>query len=218
MYLVLQYDNRPLGDVLKTLINYNIAYCNKHNYKHMFVNIDFGLPPYWVKAFFIHTLLNTNKYEGILWLDTDACIHDTNIKLESMIVNDKSFYLSPDNIIWEHYSPFNAGVFFVLNNAMGKEIMSKWISCYNPNLWVKDNQNIWTTTVGHWGGEAYEQGSFTSHVLPIYSNHIHRFEWNYFQSTYSSIHRHKNTPVFSVHFCCDKDNIYNYIMDFQQSA
>ena len=210
MYLVLQYDNRQLTDLDIHLINQNIEYCNWHNYKHLFITKSFDLPPYWIKVLLINELLKSGKYEGILWLDTDACIHDTTTKLEDIIIAGKTFYFSPDKPVWEISSIFNAGVFFILNNSIGISLIDEWMKCYNDAVWHKNETNKWITT-SEWAGDAYEQGSFCTHILPRYAEHVHAFEWNYFQSNYNDIIETTPQSIFSLHFCSDKYNIGNYL-------
>jgi hypothetical protein len=211
MYLVLQYDNRQLTDLDMHLINQNIEYCNKHQYKHLFITQTFDLPPYWIKVYLINELLNSGNYDGILWLDTDACIHDYSTKLEDIIIAGKTFYFSPDKPVWEISSIFNAGVFMVLNNSIGIGIMDEWMKCYNENVWRKNETDKWVTT-GDWAGDAYEQGSFCTHILPKYTDQVHVFEWNYFQSNYNDMIQSTPPAIFSLHFCSDKYNIGNYLL------
>lgn len=210
MYLVLQYDNRPLDCLDIYLINLNIEYCNQHNYKHIFISETYDLPPYWMKVYLIQEFLSSGQYDGILWLDTDACIHDTTTKLEDIIITGKTFYFSPDKPVWEKPSIFNAGVFFVLNNNIGANIINEWMKCYNPELWHKNEYNKWITS-GEWSGDAYEQGSLCTHILPKYNEHFHIFEWNYFQSNYTDIINPTPAAIFSLHFCSDKHNINKYL-------
>lgn len=210
MYLVLQYDNRKLSNLAVELIKLNIKYCNQHNYKHIFISDTYDLPPYWIKVYLIKEFLNGGQFDGILWLDTDACIHDTTIKLEDFIT-DKTFYFSPDKPVWEKPSSFNAGVFFILNNSIGVNIINDWMKCYNPTLWHKNEHNKWVTS-GKWAGDAYEQGSFYTQILPKYSEHCHIFEWNYFQSNFNDIIGSTSTNIFSLHFCSDANNINKYVL------
>jgi hypothetical protein len=206
--LVLQYDNRPLDDSYSELIKINKRYCEKHNYEYKFIDTYYDLPVYWIKVHLLNEILKTNVYHGIFWLDTDACIYNPTIKLENLMLENKSFYLSPDNKLWD--SPFNAGVFMVLNTEMGREIIDEWMKCYNDKDWSKDINNKFSTK-GKWGGEVYEQGSFVKNILPKYYNAIHIFNWTFFQTFYSDI------DIFTLHFASyQKKNQIPSFLDFKK--
>jgi len=40
MFLVLQYDNRPINNLDMGVINRNVDYCNQHKYHHRFITIN----------------------------------------------------------------------------------------------------------------------------------------------------------------------------------
>ena len=112
-----------------------------------------------------------------------------------MLLKDKHFYSCPDNKIWD--SPFNAGIFFVLNTEIGLKIMHSWLTTYDKNRWKKKD-NIWKASC-RWASTCYEQGSFVKNILPKYSNYIHSFPWRFFQSFYSDLKKNKSR-VFTLHF------------------
>jgi len=218
-FLILQYDNRILNDYENKLCNINQKYCKLYNYDYIFEYKHYNLPPYWIKVYLTHKYMKTGKYKGILWLDTDACIYNFHINLELLLIDNKSFYLAPDNIKGfplrflpnkiTNYSLFNAGVYFVLCNDMGRKIVNSWMNLYNYKDWNFIN-NKWSTH-GRWAGLMYEQGSFHIHILPKYHNHIHSFKWNFLQSNYSNIKDNKNEPVFILHFASEKSGIKKYV-------
>jgi hypothetical protein len=200
-FLVLQYDNRKLDKDSIKLMNINKKYCLQYNYDYVFIKKQYDLPPYWIKVYLLQHFLQTKKYKGILWLDMDACIHNFDICLEDILIKNKSFYKSPDNKIWK--SSFNAGVFLVLNNEIGLDIMNDWMKCYNKNEWHKNDRNNWTTNC-KWAGICYEQGSFEKIISPKYKKYIHTFNWSFFQSFYSNLLENENRCVFTLHFAGDK--------------
>jgi len=208
-FLILQYENRRLTTNVSKLMKINKEYCLQNNYEYIFINEPYDLPPYWIKVYLVKEFLQSGKYKGILWLDSDACIYN-NIRLEDMLIKDKYFYKSPDNIKWN--SSFNAGVFLVLNNEIGKNIMNDWMKSYNKNKWSKDS-NVWVTK-GRWGGINYEQGSFIK-ISHKYHKYIHTFNWRFLQSSYSDT-REKETCVFTLHFA-GKDYFKSEISDYLKS-
>tara|TARA_Y100000389_G_scaffold153040_1_gene153173 strand:- start:15476 stop:20974 length:5499 start_codon:yes stop_codon:yes gene_type:complete len=198
-YLILQYDNRDLNDDYKSLSKINSEYCKKHNYEYIFMNEEFDLPPWWIKVFIVNKYLQTNKYKGVLWLDTDACIFDDKIKLDNYDIfsKEKSFFMSGDRKGWGT-SIFNAGVFFVLNNETGKNIIKDWMSSYDKNVWYKDSDNNYKTDCKWSHPPAYEQGCFINKIFPVYEKHIHKFDWTYLQSFHNDLNTNDN--VFTFHF------------------
>jgi hypothetical protein len=193
-YLILQYDNRPVSKY-KELIKLNKQYCKRHNYEYKFIYKTYNLPPYWIKVYLLDKLLP--NYKGILWLDTDACIYNIDIQLEDIIIKDKHFYGSPDNKVWN--SPFNAGIFFVLNTKIGLEIINNWLNTYDKKMWEKQDKK-WISSC-KWASECYEQGSFIKNILPNYTKYIHFFHWRFFNSFYSNLEENNN--VFILHFAGD---------------
>jgi len=209
-FLILQYDNRKVTNDFIKLMKINKKYCSKYNYDYVFIKKQYDLPPYWIKVYLLQHFLQTNKYKGILWIDMDACIHNFDIRLEDIVIKDKYFYKSPDNKIWK--SSFNAGVFLVLNNEIGMNIMNDWMKCYNKTKWHKSGRNKWTTNC-KWAGVCYEQGSFEKYISPKYNKYIQTFDWSFFQSFYSNLLEKENKCVFTLHFAGDeiKKEIPDYL-------
>ena len=205
-FLIIQYDNRPLDTNTNCLIDINKKYCQLYKYDYIFSSDEYNLPPYWIKVKLIQEYLLSNKYKGIMWLDTDACIYD-NIKIEDIMIENKSFFLAPDNEIWD--SPFCAGVFIVLNNFIGNSIINEWMTLYDKNNWTNVN-NKWHTNCD-WAGDDYEQGSFVKNIMSNYKNVIHSFDWYFFNATYSNISEY-NKKIFTLHFAGDfKNEIPDYL-------
>jgi hypothetical protein len=199
-FLILQYDNRKIEKNFDKLMKINKKYCSQHNYKYIFVKKMYDLPAYWIKVYLVCMFLQTQKYKGVLWLDTDACIYNFDIRLEDILIKDKHFYMSSDNkLLWS--SPFNAGVFLALNTEMGMNIMNDWMNCYNKNKWQKKSQNEWIEPKNcDWAGACYEQGSFVKSILPKYNRYIHKFHWTFFQSSFNSLLDKSTKCVFTLHF------------------
>ena len=235
MFLVLQYDNRPINNLDMGLINRNVDYCNQHKYHHRFITQKFEIPPYWIKVMLMNQYIHSGEYEGVLWIDTDACIHDKTIRIEDIVLGKKSFYMSPGKPVWNTQNTkylFNAGVFLVLHTSAGKDIMNEWMNSYNEKKWYKNDVNQWLTS-GEWAGETYEQGCFSTHIMPKYINDIHAYDWKFFQSNYSDVKPKEEgfdmsdpndfitinseaSTIFILHFCSDKNKRYNYLLTMQQ--
>lgn len=214
-FLVVQYDDRPLNKDMTALTKINKDYCEKHGYEYLFQTSSVHIIcPFWKKVFILHDLLKTNKYKGILWLDSDAVIHTDKIRLEDLMEAGKSFYGAPDNKVWN--SPFNAGVFFVLTNHAGMKIITEWISYYNRDDWYKNEEGIWCSS-GEWADETYEQGSFIKFIQDKYKEDIKIFPWHFMQCFYTDIHEFEGRKIFTLHFAAVyKSEIHAYI-NFKKS-
>ena len=220
-YSIVQYDNREITENHKKFMEINKEYCKKHNYSYKFFNYkDETLPVYWLKVKIVKELLNTDEYEGILWLDTDAVIKNTDKTLDSFGDTNTAFIMSNDQYPMEHDDlnkyPFNAGCWIVKNNNNGKLILSDWLNTYNPNSWKKnDKGNLRTNT--SYGGDEYEQGMFVNKILPKYKDNILILPWYIFHAFDVS----QNKDIFILHFCSNKtieENRYLKLIEEQTNT
>jgi hypothetical protein len=99
-------------------------YCEKSNEK--IINYLDGRAPTWYKSKLILDVFETYSPDYVLFLDTDAVISDTNIKIEEFIIEGKNFIASQD--VGSH-SLMNAGVFLVKNNEWSIRFMNEWFKC-----------------------------------------------------------------------------------------
>jgi GR25 family glycosyltransferase involved in LPS biosynthesis len=171
-WAVVQYDNRPVPEQYKPLIEINKEYCKKHGYEYIFKTDEYDLPPYWVKVKLCLDLLNSDKYKGILWLDTDASVYNCKKSLDDFT---SDFTISKDP--WGNNEALNAGVWIVKNTSSAKTLMADWFNQYKKEKWVKTNGSWSIDTQLHesereWAGINYEQGSFSKIILPKYTSQI----------------------------------------------
>lgn len=210
-YAVVQYDNRKLDKNMEILTKINKQYCSLYNYDYIFITKKYDISPYWIKVKIVRDILLTNKYKGVLWLDTDAVIHDYSISLDIIQIPDKSFYYSHDfteyindDLKYVNSFNFNAGVWFVLNDKQGINIMNDWMELYDPNKWhrVKKNKGVeqsgWKCNDCEWAGEHYEQGAFIKSIIPKYKKYCFQYPFTFFQS--SDYKFCTNEQIFVYHF------------------
>ena len=202
-YAVVQYDNRHLNKHKRALQQINKYYCKLHGYEYIFISKTYDIPLYWVKVKIVKDLLHTNKYKGILWLDTDAVIHDFYSSLASICLPNHSFYYSNELVLNgtadNNTYRFNAGVWFILNTVQGKDIIDDWFKLYDSVKWYKQSDK-WKTD-GKWAGDNYEQGAFETNMInnQKYSKYIYQYPWFFFQST--DLQTHLGTErIFAFHF------------------
>ena len=192
-WAIIQYDNRKLSTIDKEFCERNKNYANGHNYDYIFVKDGYdAYPPYWAKVAVMRDHLS--KYDGVFWIDTDAVITDfANRRIEELTDTSKAFIMSPDPPMWD--AQFNAGVWGVRNNDVGRAIMSDWMAIYDTiaDQWKQDGTK-WTST-GPWAGDSYEQGAFSKHILPKYNSNIAQLDWNVFQDI-----RPETPGAFALHF------------------
>ncbi|PZP48762.1 MAG: hypothetical protein DI595_15135 [Agrobacterium fabrum] len=191
---IVQFDSRPpdaLG-FLAPLILRNSHYAEQHGYEHFFVSrLGMDIPPFWAKPHVVMFYLKSG-YDIVLWLDTDAVVHDLAMPVTRFFVGDEVFIYASDNPVWR--SPFNAGV-FICKGIVALDLMLEWAALYQPDQWEK-HENDWRCRDARWAGPAYEQGSFAIKILPKYgqSGLFKQLPWEVLQSPF---------PVdnsFTLHF------------------
>jgi hypothetical protein len=205
-WAIVQYDDRKLTDVDKEMMNRNNHYAHKWGHEYIFKKDGYeGISPYWRKVFLVKDILGSDKYGGIVWLDTDATIYKMDTDLNSLLEEGKHFYKSTDNTPGN--KGFCAGVWFVLNTPIGKEIISKWAEKYNGDKWRKNNTNLkrpWKTN-GEWAGQNYEQGSFIDNILPVYGQSMKNYSDKFLQGLEPS------EDTFILHFYFMKDKRKDFV-------
>lgn len=86
-------------------------YGNLYNIDIVIENIiKYDRPFSWYKIYLILNLLQSNKYDYVLWIDSDAAILNTSYKLDQFVVDNKYLYLAKD------INGINCGVMMVKNN------------------------------------------------------------------------------------------------------
>ncbi len=170
---VLQYDNRH-HLFLENLMDKNKSICkNIQDFKYIRAKDDNTISQYWVKVKITNQLLE--QFDGILWLDSDAVIHNPK-KLISLIQSTDTFLMSGDN----PFSHFCAGVWFVRNNHNGRKITEEWLQLYYNKYhsfwWLDHNTNQWKSNMPFAIHPCYEQPAFIKHILPKYQ--ITKVPWN----------------------------------------
>ncbi len=189
-FAIVQYDNRELSKEHQTFVEINRKYAKLHGYDHFLIKNGYeDIPPYWAKVKCVKDKLA--QYRGVLWIDTDACIINKKLSFDNAFDSDKDFTFSPDGPWFE--GNMNAGVWFVRNTEMGREIIDKWFEQYNKGDWKKDKSGKWSSS-GTWAGKTYEQGAFSDIILPKYKNNMDERPWYFLQGFY-------NTELsFTLHF------------------
>jgi hypothetical protein len=92
-----------------------LEYCRKHGYYGLLQSQSWDYLGF-DKIIFIDSLLDSNQYDWVLWLDNDTLFTNFNKKIEDVIDNNYDFIISTD-----YGTKPNAGVFLVKNSDNGKK-------------------------------------------------------------------------------------------------
>ena len=146
---IVTFENRKNEEFIN-LHNKNITeYCKKWNYDYLFYDKCIN-NVYWCKMFLVLDALKTNKYDYVIWLDSDTIIKKMDVSIDSIVNKYSSdIFVNYDN----GDSLFCAGVFFIKNSEIGKLFMEECIKYYQPHC-VNNTGDL----NGMWAGLCYEQG------------------------------------------------------------
>lgn len=149
--LFITYDNRESQDYV-SIHNSNInEYVKKFNYEYNFLNYC-EKNVYWCKIHLVLDALNTNKYDYVVWLDSDTIIKNFNIDIGDILnMFTSDIFVGLDNNF--KYGLINAGVFAITNSEIGKKFLFDCIQYINMDCFNNDG-----TLKGRWAGTCYEQG------------------------------------------------------------
>ena len=78
---------------------------------------------HWGKVKLVQELLDTDKFDYVLFLDADAIISDFNQNIEDFIDSDYDMVFAEDV---GYHSSMNTGVFLVKNSEWSKNFLKTW--------------------------------------------------------------------------------------------
>jgi hypothetical protein len=112
-------------------------YCVKHGYDFVHATEDWDgydgeRDPPWYKIRMLLEVLETGKYDIVVWNDADTQIVDDSISLESKI--DKFMEGKDMLLAREHGAMLNTGTMFMRNTEWSKEILCKVWDNVNPEF------------------------------------------------------------------------------------
>lgn len=214
--LLLQYDDRLPSPPHSKLRQLNKEYAKLHNYDYKLVHKwkDPEIPPYWAKIFVIQELLPS--YDYLMYLDTDAVVHNINAEITELFARGKEFVFSADNPAWP--APFCAGVILIQKTDKTLKLLEDWLTYFDKENWVRNpNAMRWDsideiTGTGSYAGEHYEQGSFIKYILPSreYRPILQRVSYTVLQGGLKVIPPHDDS--FTLHFAGNfKGKIAHYL-------
>lgn len=133
-------------------------YCDRHNYTYIRCHnepLDIKLPVYWYKIAFVNKILKENKYDYVLWVDSDTLVTNMNIKIEDIVKSNKDIYIANEIDGGILTKVLNAGIFMIRNSKIGNEFLDECLEKLKDKTCFNDD---YTKILGKWAGECYEQG------------------------------------------------------------
>lgn len=152
--LVLTYSTPDTFYYANLSAKINESYCKKHNFD--FIKESYEVTN-WYPSYERLNLIKKylDKYDYIMWIDSDACFINFEKKLTELIIDDKDFYIGGNiygfdmdgnkikPIINNLPAGINAGVFIIKNSEWSKKFLDLWIhQCINYLDCVHREQGI----------------------------------------------------------------------------
>ena len=193
---MLQIEDR-VDPFFEWCIQLNKGYCDKFQINHILLRKGpSDKPAYWWKVSVFLDVLESNNYDIVCWMDSDAFVYNQTVDLRDFFNTPKqAMVIAPDPVGWG--SPFMAAVFMARNNEVGKRIFKDWLNCYDAAKWVKSQNGFWEYVGdGGWAGIDYEQGAFAKIILPKYYKVVKVVPWYVFHETNC---QSPNQSCWSIH-------------------
>jgi hypothetical protein len=164
--LIVSFDNRKNLDYLEDH-NINIKrYCEKYKkIEYEFSNFT-NKNVYWYKLYLILEKILTNKYDYVMWMDTDTMIvnHEIDIR-KILLVYNTDIYIGHETLFYLE-SILNAGVFIIKNSTNGVNFIKELIYYFENSKCLNTDNSL----NGIYGLSCYEQGAINNLIKNKYSN------------------------------------------------
>lgn len=168
--LIISFDDRiniPYFEIHKKIF---IDYSNKwNNIDYEFIN-NCDKNVYWCKLFIILEKIKLNKYDYIMWVDSDVIITDIDKSIQQILYHfDSDIFISYDNINSNkknNNSHINSGIFIIKNSKIGINFLEECINNYNNSKCLDENNNL----LGIYSNRCYEQGTMGNLIHKKYKD------------------------------------------------
>jgi hypothetical protein len=164
--LIISFDNRKNFKFID-LHNKNIMnYCELwKNVEYEFADIDnCNESVYWYKLILMYEKLNSNKYDYVMWMDSDTIIAKQDMSLQKLVNSYLSdIFISYNNGIFQK-NILCAGVFIIKNSDIGKNFVKDCIDLYKKSNCKKSNNKL----NGIYGHMCYEEGVMNYFIYEKY--------------------------------------------------
>jgi len=174
--LIITFDNRP-NEKYVELHNKNLEeYAKKWDLEYKFIT-ECNHNIYWCKMYMVYEQLLTNKYDYVMWLDSDTIIKKMDINLNDIVnkySSDIYVGLDREDVLFgmdfmDLAEAINAGIFIIKNSEIGKSFMKSCINYYEKHYdqcYVDDIK-----LNGLWAGPCYEQGQMNIQIVNNFSKY-----------------------------------------------
>lgn len=110
-------------DNVQTLQNHQL-YANKHGYRFQDGSsfIDTARPPAWSKIRAVQALFR-EECDWVLWLDADAVIMNSDIRIESFVPADPNIHLL---VTYDRKFTYNSGAWLIRNSPWSRQFLETW--------------------------------------------------------------------------------------------
>jgi hypothetical protein len=191
--LIFSFDNRK-----------NLSYLNLHNerfnlYSSKWKNISYQFIDkcdkniYWCKIFIMLEKLKSNKYDYVMWTDSDVFIVNINKSIQEVFASYNSdIFISHDNDYLYSTKFLNAGLFAIKNSTIGIKFLEDCLNEFANSKCINLNGKL----SGFYALKCYEQG--------IMNDLIH--------SKYKKYTTILTPTIFNTTNQCDKNSffLHNY--------
>lgn len=206
--LIITYDNRPTLSYIK-LHNDNLTeYSKKWDIEYKFYD-ECENNNYWCKMYMVLEKLKSNKYDYVMWMDSDTYIFNMEISLSDIFNKYSSdIFIGSDNN--PDYDLTNAGVFAVKNTNDGKHFLADCINSFNRRC-KKPNGEL----KGQWAAICYEQGIMNILIADKYFKHTTIltndviFNYNRCNNNVFIMHLYASSSAYRTKCFTSKNNTIN---------
>lgn len=162
--LIITYDNRKEEDYVHIHNRNILEYVKKYNYEYNFYTKCVN-NVYWCKINMVLDALKTNKYDYVMWMDSDTVIKNFDINIGDILNNYSSdVFIGLDNN--DNYDLTNSGVFIIKNSIIGKNFLNDCLNTVDKDCINKDG-----SLNGKWAASCYEQGIMNLMIVDKYSSY-----------------------------------------------
>ena len=133
--VVMWYDD-GIADYANLTAEINETFCKEHNFTFI-KSSERRMPdrkPHWERLPLMLEVLETDKYDYVMWIDADAAFIHENNKSDELLklinfYNDKDILLSGDSDSRYAHRPFiNSGVIIMKNTPNSRKILKYWMT------------------------------------------------------------------------------------------
>jgi len=169
---VVTYEDRMDNEYYR-IHKYNVKqYCDRNEYSYFKNEFDnqecASKSPYWYKIEQCMRVLQSDQYDYVLWMDSDAVFVNLENRIEKFLDMKFDIFIGVDN----YYSLFQnnlcAGVFIIKSSDIGKSFLRECLNTFDcKQCFKKDNK----TLNGPWAqGKCYEQGVMSRLIKRKYND------------------------------------------------